>query len=394
MKILIINSTLPVIGGVTTYANKLLDILESNGNDIKTVAVLGGSDNGFSIIGKRLTDIIKLLSKIDFIYLLIIYISRLILHLKTRMILKRFYPDIIHVQDINSCNAVQKLCKKKSIRLILTVHSHLHNSITSSRKIKENTMLSKVLLREEIKAYTNSDINIVLSDFLFKLLQSYGIESKKTIQMQNFVDTRQFYPINSELREKLRFKFGFEKNEFVICFVGRFIESKGVKILLDAFREIEDKYQDIKLTMTGYGPMNNYIKTFIKENSLNSIRIIGHLEYSEMNIPYHLSDAFIIASIGIEGSPMSVFESMSCGLPVISTEAGGLKDLLRDSDYTIKIKSSSVRDIIDAILKLYKDRELCQRLSLNAQKCVKEKYSIDNYYNKLINIYKGSQISD
>jgi glycosyltransferase involved in cell wall biosynthesis len=138
MKILLISSTLPIAGGVTTYANKLNELLTHNNNEVKTITVISNKHVGFPITNNLIANVIKLFSLIDMLFLLMIYISRLIIFIRTFLLLRHYTPDIIHAQDINSTNAVKSLCLRKNLRLILTIHSHLYDSETSSRIIKKD----------------------------------------------------------------------------------------------------------------------------------------------------------------------------------------------------------------------------------------------------------------
>jgi glycosyltransferase involved in cell wall biosynthesis len=389
MKILIISSTLPVAGGVTTYTNKLSELLIDNNNEVKMITVLSNKNTGFPIINNFAAKIIKLLTKFDFIFILMIYFSRIIIYLRTLLLLNKYTPDIFHVQDINSANAIKSICKKKGIGLILTVHSHLFNAETSSRIIKKDSILGKILLLEEIKAYKTVDKNIVLSKYHSTLLKSFKIENDRIQYIQNFVDTNQFKPVEQETKKSLRRQFGLNNNDFIITYVGRFIESKGIKYILEAFKELSH-YKDIKLTMAGYGELDDYIKQFISKNKLNNIRLLGHLNHSEIAIPYSLSDAFIITSLNMEGSPMTVFEAMSCGLPVISTRVGGLKDILNKAEFSIIIGEADTNQIINAILNLYNNKDLYTKLSSNSLKCVQDNFSISKYYKKIIDVYRST----
>jgi glycosyltransferase involved in cell wall biosynthesis len=222
------------------------------------------------------------------------------------------------------------------------------------------------------------------------LLKTFDISENKILYIQNFVDTKQFQPIDPDKKERLRKQFGFNKNDFIVAYVGRFIESKGIKYILQSFKKLSSQYSDIKLVMAGYGVLDDHIKHFIKKNNLNNIRLLGHLNHSEIAIPYSLADVFIITSIKMEGSPMSIFEAMSCGLPVISTKVGGLIDILKKSDFSINIEEADSKEIENAILKFYNDREMYETMSRNALKCVLGNYSNNDYYLKILDAYRSN----
>lgn len=134
-----------------------------------------------------------------------------------------------------------------------------------------------------------------------------------------------------------------KSEKVVFCFVGWLVKEKGVYELLESAKKLSIDGFDFELIIAGGGGLEEYCKTFVKENYLSSyVKILGWKEKAEIKQIYADSHIFVLPSYA-EGFPNSLLEAMSMGLPAIATDVGGIADSLHSdvNGYLIATQSSA-----------------------------------------------------
>jgi glycosyltransferase involved in cell wall biosynthesis len=115
-------------------------------------------------------------------------------------------------------------------------------------------------------------------------------------------------------------------------FVGKLEKSKGVMNLVKAFGQIREK-TDARLLIAGEGSLEDPIKRFIEQNSLDDLVIcIGFIPNGKLYSFRRDARALIIPSTGPENSPLVALEALSVGTPVIASNVGGLPEIVSKVD--------------------------------------------------------------
>jgi len=210
-----------------------------------------------------------------------------------------------------------------------------------------------------------------------ELKQYYPIKSKIKI-IPNGIDTTKFY-FNKEIRNKYR-KINKVSNKFVLIFVGHEFERKGLDIIIESL-----KYLDDKVVLWVIGGNNSLISKYYKlaEKFKVENRVIFFGIQQDVNGYINASDAMILASI-IEPWGLVGLEAMAVGKPLISTKTHGTKEYLEDYFNGLFVKREA-KDIADKVNILRKKKELYLKLSKNARKTA-EKYDWKYISKKYINI--------
>lgn len=137
-----------------------------------------------------------------------------------------------------------------------------------------------------------------------------------------------------------------------VIYVGRLIEKKGVKYILDAWKQLPE---DIVLNIVGNGDLEETVKDY--ENRYSNIKYHGFLHGEELEKMYNKSDCLIMASILTEGFPRVICEAWSKGVGVISTNVGGISYLGEENKNIVYVKSKDSEDISSKVLNLFNDEE-------------------------------------
>jgi glycosyltransferase involved in cell wall biosynthesis len=169
-----------------------------------------------------------------------------------------------------------------------------------------------------------------------------------------------------------------------LIFVGRLAEPKKPELLIDAIAGFpEDIKQRIKFTIIGDGVKRKDLEN-LAINKKVGIEFKGTLDKNNVFEELDLADIFVFISAW-EGFPYTILEGMSCGLPIIASDVGGVEEAVSEKN-GILVKNE-VGQIREAILKLIRSKELRLKLGQQGKKDVIEKFSLEQMLNKIENIY-------
>lgn len=180
-------------------------------------------------------------------------------------------------------------------------------------------------------------------------------------------------------------------NDISFIFIGALTKEKGIDKLLEAFKEALYKQKNIKLAIIGTGPLRSYCKRFIEdERCEKNVRLLGELSHTLTMAHLSNSDALILPSLG-EGKPRVIQEALSFGIPVVATDVGEVKNMIKDSENGILLRPGQTDELFDAILRFSKDEGLRNRLasqaSIKAKTLRNNEYSWRAIVKSLLSIY-------
>lgn len=152
-----------------------------------------------------------------------------------------------------------------------------------------------------------------------------------------------------------------------ILYVGKLEENKGVHVLIKAMNSLIKKNISksffFKLNIVGSGVMKEELQNLVDKLGINSqVEFYGFIDDADLlaNI-YASNDIFVVPTVYAEGFPRVLDEAMTCGLPVICSRLGGMKDGLSE-DEVFFVRPGDVEDLATAIKKIMDDTTLKRRL--------------------------------
>ncbi len=168
------------------------------------------------------------------------------------------------------------------------------------------------------------------------------------------------------------------------------IPLKGLRFLIDALPKVLEEFPETHLIVIGKSPKDSKIRKLIEDLDLNDrISFKSNLSEKEIVEIYHTSQIAVIPSL-YEGFGFGAGEAMACGTPLISTDSGGLKDVIGDS--AVRIKAGCVEEIEKEITKLFKNDTKRRELSLKGRRRMEDlfdwKISASNYVKVFEDIIK------
>jgi len=139
----------------------------------------------------------------------------------------------------------------------------------------------------------------------------------------------------------------------------------NVACTLRAFRAIQDRRPDASLTVVGSGPDEAALRQLTVELSLTNVRFVGRVEPDRMAGIYADHDIYI-QTPDIDNMPLSVIEAFASGLPVVSTEAGGMSDILQHGRQGLLTPVNDHEAIARAALDLLEAPDLARQFAREA----------------------------
>lgn len=258
-------------------------------------------------------------------------------------------------------------------------HRCIHNSLLYST-------LSYLINKKERKSNTASKVKEVIcpSTFTASFFQKDPqFKNVKITHLPTFFDLQNFTLSGKKIAKRFNGK--------IILYVGRISEEKGVDVLIDALAKLKSNSINFKAIITGFGDneFSNNILSKIDDFQLNkNIECKGFITKSEVYELIDNSFVSIVPSIWYENMPNSLIESQAYGLPVIASNIGSLKELIKlkyNGWLFVPSNPIDLADKIDIATKLSFDEYT--KLSFQSKKWAENYCSKDKHIETLISIF-------
>lgn len=327
-------------------------------------------------------------------------------------ILDQFKPDMVHIFGTEFPHALA--CAKafhNPDRLLVGLQGIISKCAESYTADLPDKIINRNTFRDILK---KDGISMQQKKFFIR-----GEFEKETLSLAGNVTGRTEFDksavenINKKakyyfMNETMRPVFYDDKWELAYCRKHRVFFSqadyplKGFHYLLQALPQILVRYPDAEIVVAGNSIVKNrtikdkikisgygkYLRDYMNEWELNSkIEFLGTLTAEEMKEQYMLCHTLICAS-SLENSPNSVAEAMLLGVPVIASKTGGIPSMIEDGKDGILFEKGNSSELADAVIKLWSTDELCEQLSLEANKKARETHNPQKNFERLMEIYR------
>ena len=229
------------------------------------------------------------------------------------------------------------------------------------------------------------DAIVAISEGVKKVLIEGGIEPARIEVVPSGID---FSPYE-EARDSdyLRRELGFAPDDYLVGIVAHLADHKGHKYLIEAADILKAQAPHIKLIIVGEGPLRMELGKQAKEIHVEDI--VFFLGFRE-DIPQILGslDLFVLSS-KLEGMGSSLLDAMASRLPIVATRVGGIPEVVQDGETGLLVPPKRSARLAEAILMLYRDRELARRLGERGYEIVHGKFSAAAMAGKIIDVYEN-----
>ncbi|MBU3760135.1 MAG: glycosyltransferase [Candidatus Omnitrophica bacterium] len=159
---------------------------------------------------------------------------------------------------------------------------------------------------------------------------------------------------DSSLRSAVRASFGFTENDFVIGTAGRFVPEKRHDIFLEVIERLRVQGYPVKALVAGDGPLKEKVMEQARRLGLSEVlKLTGFRK--DMPAVYPAMDVFVLTS-DREGFPITVLEAMASGLPVVSSNVGGIHECVIPGENGDLVQPGNADGFVHAISSIYRKR--------------------------------------
>jgi len=181
--------------------------------------------------------------------------------------------------------------------------------------------------RQIVWALNEAQAVVSVSQALVGRMRGLGARDGHMHVLYNGVDHARFHPLDMQT---CRQQLGVAMDEEMILFVGNILITKGCGELLDAFAALAASRPRLTLTYVGDGPMRKALQAKVLSLGLSDrVRFPGRVAHEQLNAWFACASVFCLPSYS-EGVPNVVLEAMACGKAVVSTDVGGITEVLPD----------------------------------------------------------------
>lgn len=159
-------------------------------------------------------------------------------------------------------------------------------------------------------------------------MEKYPWLRNKIVIIPPGIDVEKFRPL---ARDTLRRKYGFEREEKIVIFVGRLEKEKNLDLLIYSFALVKERVKCAKLLLIGEGKEKQRLKSIIEEMALKDVFLWNTVSHDKMPEILNCADVFAFCSL-YEGSPIIIKEALACGLPIVSVDVGDVRQVIDGID--------------------------------------------------------------
>lgn len=171
----------------------------------------------------------------------------------------------------------------------------------------------------------------------------------------------------------------------VVGAVGRFTSEKGHDLLLDALVRVRGRLPRARLVLVGYGELEGELRGRAERLGVSdAVTFAGERDAEEVLPEF---DIFVQPS-RYESQGVAILEAMAAGRPVVATDVGGVRDVVRDGETGLLVRPGEADALSDAIVRLAETPDLARSLAERARTRVREGFSVDQMVRAYARLYR------
>jgi colanic acid/amylovoran biosynthesis glycosyltransferase len=280
-------------------------------------------------------------------------------------------PEIIHFSYSAigvTYNDEISVLQKTGIKFIVSCRGTSDNIkpyIVSGRKEKLVRLFQQIDL-----------VHCVSQEMLSRMVRDFGLEEEKGFVNRPAIDIE---------------KFGFRSkktstDKTIIISTGRLEYVKGFVFAFLGIQQLVEEGIDVEYRIVGGGKEEEYLRFLIQRLGLdNSVKLLGPLSPDKVGLELAAADIYLSSSLS-EGISNAVLEAMAIGLPVISTNVGGMPEVIEDGITGLLVEPYAPDQIADAIQRYIDHPMLKDTCSKNARVLIEKDYGFD----RLVQVFDAS----
>jgi glycosyltransferase involved in cell wall biosynthesis len=284
-------------------------------------------------------------------------------------VIRRTGPDIVHSHLLDSNFYSSIACRILSVPHVCTEHGDVLINHSPAGRLKF-FLLSR-----------NSRAVVCVSNTVRSAACRKGFRRANLEVIHNGIRFPE--PERSTFREE----FGIPEEALLIGNVANLYPVKGQRVLLFAFEKFLKEFPDSYLVLVGRGSEKENLESLARRLEIPETRfILTGFRGDVGNILYSM-DVYVQPSLS-EGLPVALLEAMSCGIPVVATDVGGVHEVLNGSHHGVLIPPGSWEFLFEALVKMAGDIDPYRRMAEESRRHVRENFSLPAMARRYIETYE------
>lgn len=305
-------------------------------------------------------------------------------------IFEKYSPDIVHAFDTKPGILVPIAAKKSKVKYCL-------RTVTGMGFIYSSLSLFALALRPiyrflQRNASKASDITIFQNRDDMKYFQNKGLVTtgKFILIKGSGIDLKLLndHKLDQHYLQKIRIELSL-RSGVIITMVARLVKYKGVIEYLKAARRIKDILPELQFLLVGPQSTEGRQAVSLKEirSYSDCVQRLGFR--SDIPAILSLTDIFVLPTYYREGVPRALLEAGGLGVPTVTTDMPGCRDVVRDGVNGFLVPTKNVDALVDRILKLARSTTLRKKLGKKAIQHIENNFSIDYVATAYAKLYKN-----
>lgn len=312
---------------------------------------------------------------------------------KIRRIIKTYKPKIVHTHASKSGALGRMAAITCGVPIIIhTFHGHVFHSYFGRLKTKIYILIERFLA-------SRSSAIIAISEMQKKeLTDDFKIASPEKVHVIPLGFDLDRFQENIEInRKKFRSEFNLMDDEIAIGIVGRLTKIKNHIFFLKVIKLLKERSnKKFRVFIVGDGEEKESLLNLCRELSLSVNALDKNIDSpivnftswrKDMDVVYSGIDIVALTSLN-EGTPVTLIEAQAANKPVISTNVGGVLDIVLENK-TALISNIEIEDFLEKILNLVEDTELKKKLSIHGYEHVNSKFSYQRLVSDMRKLYNS-----
>ncbi|MCK5822587.1 MAG: glycosyltransferase [Bacteroidales bacterium] len=316
----------------------------------------------------------------------------LVAYRKIKKIIESYKPDIVHTHASKAGTIGRIAALRSNVPVIIhTFHGHVFHSYFNSYKTKIFQNIEQSLAKKSTKIIAISDLQKK------ELSEKYNITSANNIEVIPLgFDLDRFHHNNALKRKEFREKYNIDDDELAIGIVGRLVPIKNHDLFLESIKYIkENTSKKIRAFIIGDGESRHHLEKKSKELRLDYVdgtktNNKATLTYTSWikNIDFAYAGLDIITLTSLnEGTPVSLIEAQAANKPIVSTNVGGIENVVIPQTTALLSKNDDVNDFSQKLFSLIENDDLRYSLSQKGWQHVHNKFHYSRLVSNTENLY-------
>jgi glycosyltransferase involved in cell wall biosynthesis len=302
-----------------------------------------------------------------------------------RKMIRDFRPHVLHTHTAKA-GAVGRVAATlagdaRPPAVVHTFHGHVLRGYFNETVTSGFTVIEKRLAR-------TTDALIAVSPEVRDDLVALGIAPAERIHVIRLgldLDVRIATPLDAAERE--RAALGVPNDRLLVGWLGRMTEIKRVDVLLDAFARLRRDGVDADLVLVGDGPLRRGLEQQAEAAGIaDRTHFVGYR--ADVGSIYAAIDVVALSSAN-EGTPVAVIEAQAAGVPAVSTDVGGVADVVRHGVGGFLVPANDATAMAARLAELAADADLRSRLGTAGAEWVRDRYSVPRLVGEMDALYRS-----